>query len=646
MKFFSSIAAFVAVILTVPAAAQDLLWSLQGSSPGEQFGRALAVIGDIDGDGVGDLAIGIPGSDVAGSDAGEVRVVSGANGALLRVAYGQNPGDAFGGDVAWTGDVNGDGVSDLIVGATTDAKFQGAYGGQYARVLSGADGSLIHHLVSPNSFTFRFGFSVHGAGDLNGDGRGDLVVGAPDFEPECPFGWWCNGAAWVFSGSDASVLYAVTSGATEWTPGYDVGGGRDLNGDGVPEWLVGNPDYFGEGNFNGHAWLYDGATGVSVGDFTDPLNNPDRYGRLVEFVGDVDGDGVEDMLFCQGEWGFTYTFGAGGPKRTHLVSGATHVLIRTIPDTYDSAAAVGELDGDGRDEVLLGHGFGNRSELRSGLNAKNLLGVVGSGAGDGLGMAVEGLGDLDHDGFVDFAVGAPQRSNGGTGYVWVVKGRQDCNGDGIADALQLAAGALADCDDNGLPDGCEIAAGTAEDCNADGVPDVCQYGPSTDCNDNGVLDACDILSGTSNDFDGDGVPDECQCSSSTYCVAAPNSFSTGGAHIGWSGSPSVTLNQWILEADGAVPGQIGIFFLGLNETQSPFGEGWLCITGGIQRINQPVFVDGAGHGELQTDFGDPLSPLSALQGGDTRRFQFWYRDPQPVGYGFNLSDGLEIQLCP
>jgi predicted outer membrane repeat protein len=106
----------------------------------------------------------------------------------------------------------------------------------------------------------------------------------------------------------------------------------------------------------------------------------------------------------------------------------------------------------------------------------------------------------------------------------------DCDGDGLCDYDEIAAGSEPDCDGNGLPDGCDIGAGAALDCNANGVPDSCDLssggsadcdangipdecdiaGGEPDCNANGVPDACDIASGASQDIDGNGVPDECK----------------------------------------------------------------------------------------------------------------------------------------
>jgi hypothetical protein len=102
----------------------------------------------------------------------------------------------------------------------------------------------------------------------------------------------------------------------------------------------------------------------------------------------------------------------------------------------------------------------------------------------------------------------------------------------------------------------------------------------------------------------------------------------------------------VLLARGVPPHHLGIFFFGAHQTQIPFGEGYLCVTGNQQRLVPGVRVDENGAGSFALDFLDPARRESHIQPGSAWNFQFWYRDPQPVGYGFNLTEALHAQFCP
>ncbi len=95
--------------------------------------------------------------------------------------------------------------------------------------------------------------------------------------------------------------------------------------------------------------------------------------------------------------------------------------------------------------------------------------------------------------------------------IWAIPTMVDCNGNGIADDVDIAEGTSDDCNNNEIPDECDVAGGTSDDCNENDVPDECDIdeGTSQDCNENDVPDECDITGGTSTDVNDNGVPDEC-----------------------------------------------------------------------------------------------------------------------------------------
>ncbi len=136
----------------------------------------------------------------------------------------------------------------------------------------------------------------------------------------------------------------------------------------------------------------------------------------------------------------------------------------------------------------------------------------------------------------------------------------------------------------------------------------------------------------------------------TYCAVNPNS--TGfPASIGFGGSLSIAANSAYLSAGNCPAHQFGVFFYGGQPSQVVFGHGFLCVTSGssgLFRLNPPLSIDAGGDVRRDLDFTEP--PLGAgagmVQAGEHWYFQFWYRDPMAGGSGFNLSNGLELVLCP
>jgi len=137
---------------------------------------------------------------------------------------------------------------------------------------------------------------------------------------------------------------------------------------------------------------------------------------------------------------------------------------------------------------------------------------------------------------------------------------------------------------------------------------------------------------------------------SNYCSTSPNSVGAG-ALIGWSGTPNVSTNAFVLTATNAPANKPGLFFYGAGQSSTPFGDGLRCVGAGgegIFRLGPPVVTNGSGQVSRFVDV--TLPPANAdpggLDPGDTYNFQFWYRDPTGGPNGFNLSDGLSVTFCP
>jgi hypothetical protein len=185
--------------------------------------------------------------------------------------------------VAAAGDIDLDGFPDLIVGAP------GAHGNAgLVRVFSGKDGALIHELAGdlPDDI---FGHAVSGAGELDGDGIPDLVVGAP------LSGDANAGLVRVFSGKDGALIYELAGAAANENFGTSVGGGGDVNFDGTSDFVVGVPLRDSVGGDAGTVTVYSGKTGAPVVSFNGDEGGS-HLGDSVAIAGDLNEDGFADVI--------------------------------------------------------------------------------------------------------------------------------------------------------------------------------------------------------------------------------------------------------------------------------------------------------------------------------------------------------------
>ena len=132
----------------------------------------------------------------------------------------------------------------------------------------------------------------------------------------------------------------------------------------------------------------------------------------------------------------------------------------------------------------------------------------------------------------------------------------------------------------------------------------------------------------------------------SYCTTSPNSVGPG-ATIASMGSTSIAANDFVLTANGAVPGQFGLFFYGPTQAMQASGDGILCVGGGIQRLLPPAQGDLQGGHLRPLDLSALSSPSGTITAGSTWNFQLWYRDPAgPGGTGYNFTDGLQALFLP
>ncbi|ADJ27936.1 integrin alpha [Nitrosococcus watsonii] len=497
-------------------------FTLNGIAVGDRSGWSVSGAGDVNGDGIDDFLIGAPYADPNG--AGQSYVVFGTNGGFpaaldLSALDGSNgfmingiaAGDSSGSSVSGAGDVNGDGIDDLVIGAPwADPGGRDNAGQSYVvfgnsaglpatvelSALNGSNGFALNGIAVDD----RSGWSVSGAGDVNGDGVDDIILGAPnadlnsvDRAGQSYVVFGTNGgfpAALELSALDGGNGFMINGIAVDDHSGRSVSGAEDVNGDGVDDIILGAP---------GTSWSYvvfGTSTGFPAvlelsdldGDNGFVLNGIEVYDFSVLSVsgaGDVNGDGIDDIVIGQagfsGYSGLSYVvFGtnAGFPAAVDLsaLDGSNgFVLGSTLTGsrTGFSVSGAGDVNGDGFDDLLVGapgtypfegdslgysyvvfgaSTFPSAILLPYDLDGSNGFIINGTELGDRLGHSVGGVGDVNGDGVDDIILGAPSASPNGenSGQSYVVFGTPSVGGPAV-----LLKGLIAEVEALDLPAGLE-----------------------------------------------------------------------------------------------------------------------------------------------------------------------------------------------
>lgn len=406
---------FFPVLFCLPAAGQTVLHTLEGANGSEGSSTVMAVAGDVNGDGMDDWIVGVRTGYTTGQSDGIARMYSGADGTLLyNIQYVlqsyQQFGANFGSAVDGVGDLDGDGLDDFIIGAAfAPVNGMGAVG--YAKVYSGLDASVLFTVEGDSSWD-RFGAAVSGAGDLNGDGTPDFVVGAPGDDSSGNNG---TGSVSAYSGLDGSLLYRRYS-IGHHGLGYSVDGAGDVNGDGFDDVVVTALAPNGN-NASGRAAVLSGATGTPIHLF-DAQTQFEWFGVDCAGAGDVDGDGFDDVIIGVKQ-DMTVGYRGGAAK---VYSGATGGVLHTflaesaLQCFGASVAGAGDVDGDGFADLAIGApgawGAG-RVTVFSGANGDIIYRRTGIQGNGEYGAIVRGGGDFNGDGFPDLLAYAPGTDTGG-----------------------------------------------------------------------------------------------------------------------------------------------------------------------------------------------------------------------------------------
>jgi hypothetical protein len=526
-----------AVALSEPLGAADL--RVSGVSANDALGRALVNLGDFDGDGHDDLAVGAPGRDEHGSQSGAVYLFFGPLDAAALDADEADVtliGPARGAGAGWSlgapGDVDGDGRDDLLIGGTGETAWL-VLGETAPGAMLDLGTQAIATFAGPHAGA-GFGTVVSAAGDVDGDGTPDLAVGAPFADGPGTDA----GVAYVFSGASVGAVSADEAFLTlEGVPGSRAGSALaavgDVNGDGVDDLLVGAPRDASGGSRAGAAALVlggldlSGARTLAEADVRLEGAAYDRAGSAVAAAGDVDGDGYADLWVGSPFHGSTKRGAAqlvlGGPELvgTYALPSSfdARLVARNANDLLGSALAGDvDLDGDGVPDVVVGaeraDGAGTAQTGAAWFLSGPFVGTaavsdtVGARYGQqryaAAGSAVAVFDDVNGDGFDEAVVGAWRATPGSARYAGLVG--LFYGGADLADAQ----GWYLDADGDGWGgsvsvQACEAPAGHVArggDCD-DALPQVHPYALETDCADP-VDYNCDGSVGLE-DGDGDGV---------------------------------------------------------------------------------------------------------------------------------------------
>ncbi|MGB8167133.1 MAG: Calx-beta domain-containing protein [Chthoniobacteraceae bacterium] len=406
-------------------------FKLNGAAVADNAGAAVSAAGDVNGDGFGDLIIGALGADPGDTNTGASYVVFGRssftstagtielsslNGTTGFTISGVAANDSAGRAVAAAGDVNGDGFDDLIIGASTADPHGTDSGAAYVvfghagpfatnlnlSALNGANGFKLSGAAADD----RAGVSVRSAGDVNGDGFADVIVGAGRADPNGSI----SGASYVIFGRaagfaanlDLSTLngangFKLSGVAANDYSGRSVSGAGDINGDGFDDLIIGAHFADPHGNYSGASYVVFGQAAAFAANLElSILNGPNGFkisgaaaysysGVSVSAAGDVNGDGLDDLIV-----------GAFGTDTHGSLSGASYVV------------------------------FGKTGTFTANLDLSSLTGtngfrISGEALDDRSGSVVSAAGDVNGDGFDDVIIGAlgadPHGSYSGASYV-------------------------------------------------------------------------------------------------------------------------------------------------------------------------------------------------------------------------------------
>lgn len=547
--------------ISARANAQVVISSPNPITSGE-FGAAIASVPDEDDDGYADIVVGAPRETLQNTEVGRAYLASGRTGMILRtfVPPANVPFLHFGTAVAGVRDFDSDGYPDIAIGAPGDSSIG-------ICICSGRTGALLLQKQSPGGS--GFGGAILSIGDVTNDGVPDLIVSANS----------SNDRVFLLSGQNLAVQ-RIFFPTVEGTGGFGTALSLvpDVNGDGKPDLLIGAPltEWSGSPNDAGVAYIFSLTGNAPLAVFYAPT--PVQYGHFgagVAGLPDQDGDGKGDVLIGSPNEGNLTPGSFDDRGAAHVISSASLAVLRTLLPVSDSsseqrnfgqsALVVPDRNGDGIADWVVGAPYESRVYVFSGATAECLETYRSERSGtNGLGV---NLTFLPNPAGGEIAAGSPANLSaiwGGRALIFLT----DCNTNMIRDSIELATGQARDCNDDGIPDECN-ANGYQADCNLNGSWDACDLylGESQDVDANGIPDECAIphCSGPatcaqsprqSTDCNSNGLSDECETSLRIIARASENSSGAAGsaADSGLAMSEDARFVAFYSTAPALVPG--------------------------------------------------------------------------------------------
>ena len=339
-------------------------------------------------------------------------------------AFGISNLEKFGSSVAQVGDLDGDSVPDLFVGAPDAFGFAGSQSG-YVSCRSGADPTVQLGIYYGSSAGERAGCDLLRVGDVDGDGVEDVLVGAPNFSGA---GGPSQGRIFVLSGATFSELATFTTGEAGARFGQTLASAGDRDGDGIAEFLCGAPNADVQVTDGGAVLLMSvNATGFTQLARFDGDEAGENLGLAATALPDLDGDGLEDLVLCSPNWDGPNGFNFGRARLFSSDASLGFPLLNEMTgnasnDLFGYAVApIGDPGGLSAPRLLVS--YIGRSQSGSTLaggasivdpqTGSVLLSAAGTNKSEFLGTSLATIGDLDYDGLDDFALGAPAFSPAG-----------------------------------------------------------------------------------------------------------------------------------------------------------------------------------------------------------------------------------------